>query len=257
MIYGILAVLGLVFGSFVTALTWRLHEKQNFVTGRSQCENCSHTLAALDLVPVMSWVVLRGCCRYCRAPISWQNPVIEASLAIMFVLSYVAWPFALHTWQAWGSFGLWLLYLVLLATLFVYDLRWMVLPDALVLLLIVPGFVDVALRLSAVGNLTLVAYAQQVLLGGSALGGIYLLLHIISKGRWIGLGDGKLGLFMGMILGWEHALFVLFFANVILLAAVMPARVTGRFSAKSRVPFGPCLIIAFVLTSLFGAHIIA
>jgi prepilin signal peptidase PulO-like enzyme (type II secretory pathway) len=213
-------------------------------------------LAAIDLVPVMSWVILRGRCRYCRAPISWQNPAIEASVSIVFVFSYVAWPFALHTWQARASFGLWLIYMVLLAALFVYDLRWMILPDALVFLLIALGCLDVALRLSVVGNLTFAAYAQQVLLGGGAFGGIYLLLYIVSRGRWIGFGDVKLGLFMGMVLGWEHALFALFFANVLVLAAVVPARVAGKLSAKSRVPFAPFLIIAFVLNGLLGAHIL-
>jgi prepilin signal peptidase PulO-like enzyme (type II secretory pathway) len=255
MIYCILAAFGLLFGSFVTALSWRLHEKLDFVNGRSQCEYCGHTLAAIDLVPVISWVILRGRCRYCNVAISWQNPIIEASVAIAFVVSYLAWPFALSAWQAQASFGLWLLYIVLLATLFVYDLRWMVLPDALVLPLIALGLLDVALRLSAAHNLTLVAYAQQVLLGGCALGGVYLLLYVISKGRWIGSGDVKLGWFIGMILGWEYALCALFLANILCAAIVLPVHITGKLPAKSRVPFGPFLIIAFVLMNLFGPSV--
>lgn len=254
MIYCILAAFGLIFGSFVTALTWRLHEKLDFVTGRSQCEHCGHTLAAIDLVPIISWAILRGRCRYCKASISWQNPAIEASVAIAFVLSYLAWPLALHTWQVQASFGLWLLYIVLLATLFIYDLRWMILPDSLIFILIALGFIDVALRLSVTNNLTFAAYTQQILLGGAALGGIYLLLHLISKGRWIGLGDVKLGWFMGMLLGWQYALLTLFLTSIIFVVTLLPARIAGKFPAKTRLPLGPFLIIAFILTSLFGSY---
>ncbi len=71
MIVVTLGLLGLALGSFVTALSRRLHEKKDFVKGRSQCEACGHQLAVKDLVPVLSWLALRGRCRYCRKPISW------------------------------------------------------------------------------------------------------------------------------------------------------------------------------------------
>lgn len=257
MIYGILAALGLIFGSFVTALTWRLHEKLDFVSERSQCEHCGHVLAAIDLIPIISWVLLRGRCRYCQASISWQNPEIEAAMAIIFVLSYVLWPFALHTWQTRASFGLWLFYLVLLTALFIYDMRWMLLPDALVLLLIVAGSLDVALRLNITGSLTPLAYAQQVLLGAGALGGIYLLFYLVSRGRWVGLGDVKLGIFLGMVLGWKLALLALFCANVLFVATMLPTRITGKLPTWARVPFGPFLILAFVLIGLLGTRILS
>ncbi len=129
--------------------------------------------------------------------------------------------------------------------------------NALIFLLIALGTLDVALRLSVVGNLTPVAYTQQVLFGADTLGGIYLLLYVISQGRWIGLGDVKLGMFMGMILGWEHALLALFCANVLFLIVVGPARIAGKIPAWSRLPFGPFLIIAFVLIGLLSTHILA
>ncbi len=251
-----LALLGLAFGSFVTALTWRLHEKKDFVTGRSQCESCGHQLSALDLAPFFSWLFLRGRCRYCHKPISLLNPVLELSMATLFVVSYIFWPFEFTSWQAMALFGLWLLYTVMLVALIVYDYKWMLLPDRLVFPLISLAFIDAAIRLSLQPDFTLMAYMQHVLLGAISLSGFYWLLHKISRGKWVGYGDVKLGLFMGVVLGWQQALLVLFMANIIGLLAVMPGLATGKLTAKSRIPFGPFLIAAFFIAGLFGTQLI-
>src|SRR5690242_7308270 len=108
-----LVVLGLCLGSFVNALVWRLHEQEelkiakpkgwrkrlrelSIMRGRSMCPHCRYQLAVVDLVPVVSWLSLRGKCRYCSKPIGWQYPVVEAGVAVLFALSYVWWPLALH-----------------------------------------------------------------------------------------------------------------------------------------------------------------
>lgn len=252
----ILGILGLAFGSFITALTWRLHEKKDFVAGRSQCEYCGHQLAASDLIPVLSWVMLRGKCRYCGKSIGWQNPVIELCMAAAFIASYVFWPTDLVAWQAIASFGIWLVYLVLLGALLVYDFRWMLLPNALVFPLIGLSFVDAALRLSLQPDFSLFTYSQHVVLGAMALGGFYAALYFVSKGRWVGFGDVKLGVFMGVALGWQFALMTLFLANFIGFLVVAPGLMMSKLTAKSRVPFGPFLIIAFVLVGLFGQQIL-
>ena len=102
MIIAVLAVLGLVFGSFVNAFAWRLHEQESLlekkkkpsakqlaklsiVKGRSMCPECKHELAAKDLIPVFSWITLKGKCRYCGKPISWQYPAVELATALLFV----------------------------------------------------------------------------------------------------------------------------------------------------------------------------
>jgi prepilin signal peptidase PulO-like enzyme (type II secretory pathway) len=254
--YIILAILGLTFGSFITALTWRIHEGKDFVAGRSECESCGHVLGALDLVPIFSWLSLGGRCRYCRKRIGWQNPVIEAVTALLFVGSYIFWPTALASWQAWASFGLWLVYVVMLVALVVYDIRWMLLPDKLVYTLIALGLFDAGLRLWLGGGLSVITYAVWVVLGAGALGGFYGLLYGVSKGKWVGFGDVKLGIFIGVVLGWQLALLALFLANALGLLVVAPALLSGKVSVKSRVPFGPFLIAAFIIAGLFGPHII-
>jgi prepilin signal peptidase PulO-like enzyme (type II secretory pathway) len=257
MVILILVLLGLAFGSFVTALTWRLHEHKNFVTGRSQCEGCGHTLGAWDLIPLFSWLALRGRCRYCKAKVSWQNPVIEVAMVVLFVGSYLCWPHTLDSLPAIATFALWLVYIVFLMAMLVYDMRWMLLPDALVFPLIVLGFVDAALRLGQTGGLTIIGYVSYIVLGAAALGGFYWLLNAISHGRWVGFGDVKLGLFMGIVLGWQQALLVLFVANLIGCLVALPALASGKLSVKSRLPFGPFLIVAFLIVGLFGSQLIS
>ena len=257
MVYVLLGLMGLAFGSFVTAFTWRLHEKKNFVTDRSQCESCGHKLGVWDLIPIFSWVMLKGRCRYCGKSIGWGNPVIELSMAVAFVGSYIFWPYALNSWQAMGSFGLWLVYLVFLGVLVVYDFRHMLLPDKLVFPLVGLGLVDAGLRLSLQPDFNLGTYVLQVGLGALALGGFYWLLYEISRGKWVGFGDVKLGIFMGVVLGWQGALLTLFLSNVIGFLVVAPGLLVGKLTVKSRVPFGPFLIVGFVLAGIFGERLIA
>lgn len=229
---------------------WRLRTGRSIVAGRSECENCHHRLGALDLVPVVSWLVLRGACRHCGARISPAAPALEAGLAGLFVLSYLCWPLGFDRPAALGSFGLWLVYLVVLAALVAYDLRWMVLPDRLVLPLIVLALVDAALRISVTSAFTLGGYTRHVLGGTAALAGVYLLLYITSRGRLVGLGDIKLCLFAGIVLGWPGALLTLGLSNVLGALVVLPALATGALTRKSRIPFGPFLAAGFVIAGL-------
>src|SRR4051794_11351319 len=99
-VYAILLFLGLCFGSFINALVWRVHEQEkgkktrnlSILHGRSQCPHCGHELAAKDLIPVISWLLLKGKCRYCGQPISRQYPAVEATTSGWFLLSYYFWP---------------------------------------------------------------------------------------------------------------------------------------------------------------------
>ena len=91
-----LGVIGASFGSFAGALVWRLHTKRNFVSERSMCEKCHHVLGALDLVPIFSWLLLKGKCRYCHKKISPQSLILELLTAVLFIISYVYWPTPLN-----------------------------------------------------------------------------------------------------------------------------------------------------------------
>lgn len=246
----------MAFGSFIDAVTWRIHTKRNFINDRSECEHCHHKLGPLDLIPIMSWLALRGKCRYCKHPISKMSPIIEATMAILFVVSYLVWPFGFETWQGMALFGLWLAYLVMLGILLVYDLRWMLLPDVIVIPLIAVGLVDAGIRVSLATGAGISTYATHVVLGVFAMAGVYWALYTFSKGKWVGYGDVKLAVFMGAVLGWQKTLLVFMLANVLGLLVVLPGLLSRKLTPKSHVPFGPFMIAAFVIAGLFGDMLI-
>lgn len=248
-----LSLLGLAMGSFVGALVWRLHEGRNFVSDRSECEKCHHKLGAADLVPVFSWLLLRGKCRYCGAPIGVSALLIELGVGAAFLVSYLFWPFAFDQWQAVASFGVWLTSIVILAALFLYDMRWRLLPDKLVYPLIGLGLIDAGLRVSLMPSQNYVLYVG---FGMLALAGVYGALYVFSRGKWVGFGDVKLSLFIGAVLGWQKALLVLALSNLLGLLVVAPGLMSGKLTRHSRVAFGPFLIAAFFIAGLFGDAII-
>ncbi len=228
MIYVVLIILGLCFGSFVNALVWRLHAKKDIVKDRSECVHCHHKLAWNDLVPVFSWLLLRGKCRYCYKPISWQYPLVELAVAALFVVSYVYWPYDLTGLVEWSLLGLWLVFIVALMALLIYDLRWLILPDVIVFPLIVLGFVYAGLRLIGVEGKSLLEAGFELIAGALSIGGFYYLLYALSRGKWVGFGDVKLGIFLGVVLGWQSGLLIIMLANLLGCLVVLPGLLSGK-----------------------------
>lgn len=264
----ILIVFGLAFGSFINALVWRIHEQSrpkkkrvasdsdlSISSGRSMCPHCQHVLAWNDLLPVVSWALLRGKCRYCHKPISAQYPFVELITAGLFTASYVFWPFSLGGMVNYLLFGLWLVCLVMLVALAVYDLRWMLLPNRIV-------FPLTAVSVVYAGFSAVVADdpKQSILLSVVSLliaGGIFYVLFQISAGKWIGGGDVKIGFALGLLLGLpQFAFLMLFLASIIGIVFSLPAIIFKKAGLKGQIPFGPALIGATVVVKLFGASII-
>lgn len=267
MIIVALILLGLCFGSFVNALVWRLHQqalpkKKRVSTdkelsvskGRSMCPHCQHTLAWYDLLPVVSWLSLAGKCRYCKQPISGQYPLIELLTAGLFVASYIWWPTELdHR----GIFLLtvWLISLVGLVALIVYDIRWMLLPNKIVFPLIAIATLSVAgdsLYSDEPFHTILMSIGSLLVAGG-----IFYVLFQVSNGKWIGGGDVKLGFALGLLLGRpDLAFLMLFTASILGLVVSLPAVLSKKSKLSSKIPFGPFLIIATIVVKLFGLSVI-
>lgn len=271
MIIFILIFMGLVLGSFINAWVWRLHEqldtdgnpkklskkKQQAVaisTGRSMCPHCKHELAPKDLVPVFSWLWLRGKCRYCASPISAQYPIVEATTALLFVLSWLLWPSNLSMSWYLLAFITWLVALVGLIALMIYDVRWMLLPNRMIFPL-----------LAIVGASTVVQFILgrpirdivSIIFTIAITSGVFWVLYQISAGKWLGGGDVKLGLLTGLLIGYPAGgLMYLFFASILGLFWVVPGLVSKKVTLTQRVPFGPFLIASTVLVVLFGTAII-
>lgn len=289
MIIAILIVFGLVFGSFVNALVWRLHQQElaskklkvhnvrkavkakllstfhfplstksdnlSIVHGRSMCPECRHELSALDLVPVFSWLYLRGKCRYCHKPISIQYPLVELITAGLFVASYVWWPSTVSSLLSTMQFATWLLILIGLVSLTVYDLRWMLLPNRLIYPIsgLAAVFALINVYFANAPVTALINTALAVLVGG----GIFYVIFQVSSGKWIGGGDVRLGWMLGLLVATPaKAVLMIFLASVIGSLVSLPLLARGKLKIKASIPFGPFLIAGAIITVLFGADIL-
>jgi prepilin signal peptidase PulO-like enzyme (type II secretory pathway) len=246
-------LLGLVFGSAINAIVWRLYVGRSWTRGRSECPDCGHQLAARDLVPVVSWLWLRGRCRYCGKRIHWQYPVVELVTAVLFGLS--AWVLVgsdLGVGSDPVTAGFWLVMLVMLVVLAVYDLRWLLLPDKVMVPLIAVALVYAAVTAG-------LAHSPRVLLGALvaavAAGGAFYTLVWATKGRAMGGGDIKLVFAMGLMLGVKAlvvALLLEFNVAAIVGLVMIAMKLRGR---RDQIPFGPFLVGATVVGFLFGRQI--
>lgn len=278
--YVLLTVLGLLFGSFAGAIVWRLrarqlvYEKQagekintkeyetlkllteaSFANDRSRCLRCRHTLAWYDLIPLASWLSTRGKCRYCARPIGWFEPIIELSMASLFILSYAFWPLPITQPFEVTQFILWLTASVLLIVLCAYDLKWYLLPNRAMFPLIAVGAVSALIAVFSAPDSWQAILSLAIAI--AILSGLYLVLWFISKGAWIGFGDVKLGLALALLLGeWYLAFIALFAANIVGCLIVLPALLAGKITRKTRIPFGPLLIAGGVIAMLWGRDIV-
>lgn len=252
-----LTILGLTFGSFVNAAVWRIHKgrAKTLLYDRSECVHCHHKLAWFDLIPIFSWLSLRGKCRYCHKPIE-DTPLPEIGLAAYFLVSFLVWPQSFGTFAGVADFIFWLIYGVLLALLFVYDLRYMLLPNRIVFLLIGLAVVQLLIHI-VLGQGEAGWLLADAVLGIASIAGIYLALYVVSLGRWVGFGDVKLSVFIGLVLAdWKLGLLTFLAANVIGTLAILPGLLSRRLGRASRIPFGPFLILGFILSYLFGHAIV-
>lgn len=275
-----LVLVGLCLGSFAGATVWRLRARQlnadkasgeeydekeykrlhklttsSVMKDHSRCLHCSYELRWYDLIPLISWVTLGGRCRQCKTPIGRFEPLIELSVAAFFVLSFAFWPYGLETALDIVRFGAWLMAGVGLAILFAYDAKWFLLPDKVNFTVIGLGVISsltIVLQSADVAT-TLLNIAGSVMI----LSGLYLLLYVISKGRWIGFGDIKLGLGLALLLAdWRLAFVALFAANIIGCLIVIPGMLMGKLKRNAHVPFGPLLIAGTVVAQLIGLALV-
>lgn len=275
-----LALLGAALGSFGGATLWRLRARQlardrkdkepydhkeftkledlsktKLSKDRSRCLSCGHVLKWYELIPIVSWVIQRGKCRQCKKPIGAFEILIEVGLAAFFVVSYAFWPFVLDNPLDITRFVLWLVAGATLAILFAYDTKWFLLPDKLTIIVGVLGIGTVVVAAMQSFNPLGTVISAAVSVG--ILSGLYLVLYLVSRGKWVGFGDIKLGFGLALLLvDWQLALIALFLANFIGCLIVIPLLLGGKLKRSAHVPFGPLLIIGTILAQLFGPAIL-
>lgn len=253
-IYCVVFLFGLIVGSFLNCIIYRLKTDESFLKGRSFCPHCKHILSWQDLIPIFSFLILKGRCRYCQNKISWQYPLVELSTAFLFLLVLIFQQPLLGNFSFLNFFHLiyyWIIFSFLII-IFVYDLKHYIIPDKV----IYP-----AIGISLIFNFQFLLSKQFLVFKNSLLSALgaavfFLLIVLISKGKWMGVGDIKLAFLMGLILGWPNilvALFSSFFLGAIIGLGLI---IAGKKTMKSEVPFGPFLVTGTLLAIFFGEKII-
>jgi prepilin signal peptidase PulO-like enzyme (type II secretory pathway) len=236
-------LLGACIGSLLTCIIDRLAtEEETWLRGRSRCPKCRTALSARSLVPIFSWLFQRGKCRTCHEQISWTYPLIEVATGTLFVLAFLErglenGPLLLRDWYL----------IAILIIIFVFDLLY--------------GLIVDSVTLPAIGILTLTSLyfgmPWQVLLFGVLLGaGFFGFQYIVSRGRWIGGGDIRLGALMGAALGWQRVLVALFFSYVVGAIVAMILLGLRRKQWSESVPFGTFLAVGTIIALYWGDAII-
>lgn len=245
-----LFLFGLAIGSFINVVVYRLNHHKSPLVGRSFCPKCKHQLAWRDNIPLVSFALLRGRCRYCHAPISWQYPLVELTAALLTLLIYFS---TTHPWgvlrtpQGW-LWGRDLLITYSLLAIFVSDWRYMIIPDEVLV------FAGVASFFYLVSQPPNILIANILAAFGAA--GFFGLLVLSTKGRGMGLGDVKLAGLMGLILGWPQVAVALFLAFLTGAMVGVILILLGKKRFGQQVPFGPFLAAAMLTSLLLGQPIL-
>jgi leader peptidase (prepilin peptidase)/N-methyltransferase len=242
------AILGLIVGSFLNVCIDRLPQNKSIVFPPSHCEACQHKLAAKDLIPLFSYLRLRGRCRYCQAAIPRRVFWVELATALIFAL--LCWHYGLS-----AELGVMIFYACLFTIIFVIDLEQGLILNKVVY----PGMV-VALLL-ALYPLPWLSEPMGMRIAYSALGGaigfaILLLIALVSRGG-MGWGDVKLAALIGLATGFP-LVFLSIIMGAILGGIVAVALVIAKKkNRRQTIPFGPFLAVAAMVTLLWGSNILS
>lgn len=245
---------GLIIGSFLNVVILR-YQTGRSLSGRSGCLSCNRKLRWYELVPVFSFFLQKGHCRGCQSKISWQYPLVELLTGFLFVL--VAWHFP----GDWPAIIFYWLITSLLVIIVVYDFKHKIIPDRFVFALIILSLLKPIILLDSPILLNL----GLGVVGALAVSLPLFLLWLVSRGRWLGFGDVKLALGVGLLLGWQFglsALMISFWLGAIIglfLIAWGKTRLWRKgksYTMKSEVPFAPFLILGFWLVFFFSINVL-
>jgi leader peptidase (prepilin peptidase)/N-methyltransferase len=249
-------VFGLIIGSFLNVVILRLNTQKSF-SGRSKCMACQNQLCWYELVPIISFFVLKGRCKSCKTKISIQYPLVELLTAIIFACLFLKFQNVFYysgTLVFAGTMAFYAAMFSLLIVIAVYDIRHKIIPDVLTLVFAALAFIGLFFFSGYGFNLHIPSIWE--LLSGVFIAIPFALIWLFSKGTWMGLGDAKLSLGLGWLLGLSRALsgIVLAFWSGAIIGLLLIA-LSKKHSMKSEIPFAPFLVLGAILAFLFELHL--
>ncbi len=263
----IIFVFGAVIGSFLNVLIYRLPIGMDFKKGNSICPNCKHKLNWKDLFPLFSWIFLGGKCRYCKAPISKQYPIVEALNGVFYVLSYIflcGGVSDISSDAGIGGLGLSFKlvgYMIMFSALIVVswiDYEHQIIPDSM-WIAILAGGIFIVIDSLLIGDFNKTFIISRVI-GFFTISGLFMLIALVTGGRAMGGGDIKLMAAVGFVLGWKAVIISLFMSAVFGVAFSIIRKIVSKKEMKGQIPFGPFLAMgsaacAFIGEDIFNAYL--
>lgn len=249
----ILFITGLVMGSFYNVVIYRVPEGKSIIKPRSSCTSCGTVLNAADLIPVFSYLALKGKCRTCKAKISAQYPLVELLTGLMFVILYLKFGFTVELF-----FSIYLMSVLLIV--FFIDLKHKIIPNGLVITGLIGGAAFFVVRFWYHDAILNGAAWYSPLLGMVATSGFLLIIALLGmlvyKGEAMGMGDVKIFLPIGLFLGLKLGIMALVFSVVIGGLSGMFLILTKLKDRKSQIPFGPFIVAGTFLSLLCGQEVL-
>ncbi|MBI3585267.1 MAG: prepilin peptidase [Nitrospinae bacterium] len=231
---------GAAIGSFSNVCVYRLPKKLSIISPSSQCPNCGKSISPFDNIPIISFLILRGRCRYCQSPISWRYPIVELITGLIFLSLYL-------NFRISPQFFIYALLCTSLIIIAFIDLEHKIIPDVITL----PGII-IGLTLSlTIPHITLINSIKGLLLGG----GLFYAIAIISRGG-MGGGDIKLIAMVGSFLGWKNVLLTIFLGSLFGSIVGIVLIILKKKNRKDMVPFGPFLSLGAIVSIFYGREII-
>ena len=249
MLYIAFFIIGSLWGSFSNVCIYRLPNNGNIAKGRSFCPNCKNKIKWFDNIPFFSYLFLKGKCRECSKPISFQYFIVELLTAISFVVVF-------HIYGASITTLLLLILSIFFIIIFFTDLKHFIIPNVLTFPLMIIGFLK-----SFDPNLNQTIFPNYInsLIGGlfgySIIWSIIFFYKKIRKKEGMGLGDAKLMAVIGFWFGWVSIPFTIFISSVVALILVIPSLINQSRKMSSEIPFGPYIIIGCILYVTFANQI--
>lgn len=238
LIYLTVLLLGLCVGSFCNVLIYRIPQNEEFVKTPSHCMTCGHRLRWYELIPLLSWLCQRGKCRACGTKLSAQYPLVEALNGLMWLLTAIVFG------GDWITVGLYCVLFSMLLVLSVIDWRTYIIPNGINLTIFLLGVVRLATDLSN---------WKLYLIGMLAVSLVFLLLHLVTGGRGLGMGDVKLVAAAGLLLGWPKMLLAVLAGS---LSGAVIHSLRMRKGSSNKLAFGPYLAAGIWFSALVGEKLI-
>ena len=258
LIFVFIFLMGTIIGSFLNVVIYRFNTGMSIVRGRSICMTCNRNLRWYELIPVLSFLIQSGKCRRCASKISHQYPLVELITGLVFALiSYKFMSIMYFSSTIYVSFIILYMFIFsLLIVISVYDLRHKIIPDKLVAVFILVSLFSVFVNPAPFGSIFIMP-TYTALLAGPILALPFALLWLFSKGRLMGLGDGKLVLGIGWLLGLSAGvcMVILSFWIGTIISVLLMVLSKKKMNMKTEIPFAPFLIASAFIVFFFNLDI--